>query len=122
MLDEFEKSGMSGAQFARLTGLNYSSFQNWVQRRRHTRGAQFEARKQENATTAGRAAVRLFEAVMADGEIAQAAPTEGLSPRGVAGLLIELPGASRMHVETPVQLRMAAELLALIAQSTRARC
>ncbi len=30
LLDEFEKSGMSGAQFARLTGVKYSSFQNWV--------------------------------------------------------------------------------------------
>jgi len=38
------------------------------------------------------------------------------------GLLIELPGGSRMRIESPVQLAMAAELVNLVAQSARARC
>src|SRR5712671_2986033 len=37
LLDEFERSGVSGAEFARLAGLKYSSFQNWVQMRRRAR-------------------------------------------------------------------------------------
>ena len=33
-----------------------------------------------------------------------------------AGLLIELPGGGRVRVESPMQLRLAAELLGLMAQ------
>ena len=32
ILAEFERSGMSAAQFARTTGLKYSTFAVWVQR------------------------------------------------------------------------------------------
>ena len=32
LLDEFEKSGMSGAKFARLAGVHYATFANWVLR------------------------------------------------------------------------------------------
>ena len=34
LLDEFERSGVSGAKFAGLTGLKYQTFASWVQRRR----------------------------------------------------------------------------------------
>jgi hypothetical protein len=30
LLDEFEKSGMSGARFARLAGIKYTTFANWT--------------------------------------------------------------------------------------------
>ena len=30
LLDEFEKSGMSGAKFARLAGIKYATFANWT--------------------------------------------------------------------------------------------
>jgi len=39
LLDEFERSGLSGAKFAQLTGLKYSTFACWLQRRRQERGA-----------------------------------------------------------------------------------
>lgn len=32
-LDEFERSGTSGAKFARLAGIKYPTFANWVQQR-----------------------------------------------------------------------------------------
>ena len=36
LLDEFERSGASGAQFAAYVGVKYSTFAYWVsQRRRH---------------------------------------------------------------------------------------
>ena len=38
ILDEFERSGMSGAQFAELAGIKYPTLANWVQRRRRERG------------------------------------------------------------------------------------
>lgn len=33
LLDEFERSGLSGAEFAALTGLKYQTFAGWVQQR-----------------------------------------------------------------------------------------
>jgi hypothetical protein len=60
--------------------------------------------------------VRLFEALLEGGD------AEHREPASAPGLRIELPGGSRILVESPVQLQMAAELVALIAQSARARC
>jgi hypothetical protein len=34
LLDEYERSGLSGAKFAALTGIKYSTFATWAQRRR----------------------------------------------------------------------------------------
>ena len=38
LLDEFERSGASGAKFARLAGIKYATFAGWVQKRRKQRG------------------------------------------------------------------------------------
>lgn len=59
---------------------------------------------------------RFFEALVEGGS--RAAP----AAVGAAGLVIELPGGSRLVVESPVQLQRAAELVAWIAQRARARC
>jgi hypothetical protein len=37
VLDAFEASGMSGASFAKTHGIRYTTFANWVQRRRKLR-------------------------------------------------------------------------------------
>jgi hypothetical protein len=99
LLDEFEKSGMSGAKFARLAGIKYATFANWVQGRR----------KRRAATMGEERPVRLLEAVLDNGSTG-------------AGLLIELPGGGRIRVESPLQLRLAAELLGMMAQSAPRRC
>ena len=119
LLDEFEKSGVSGAKFARLLGIKYATFAGWVLRRRRERGR--PARTMPGVAAgpgdaAVSAPVRLFEALVEGGSAV------GREPVGGRGLLIELPGGSRLVVESPVQLQMAAELVALIAQSARARC
>jgi transposase-like protein len=101
LLEEYGKSGLSGAQFARLSGLKYSTLQNWLQQRRRRR----------RAVEAGSGEVRLLEAVVESGGAMESAV--GAS---VGGLLIELPGGSRMRVETPVQLRLAAELLLMMGR------
>jgi len=101
LLDEFEKSGMSGAKFARLAGIKYATFANWTQARR-------KAKRQE---TPGGEPLRLIEAVMESGG------------SGSGGLVIELPGGGRVRVDSPLQLRLAAELLTMMAQSSnRGRC
>jgi len=38
LLDEFERSGVVAAEFARIAGIKYSTFANWVQRRRRATG------------------------------------------------------------------------------------
>jgi hypothetical protein len=119
LLDEYEKSGMSGAQFARLTGVKYSSFQNWVARRRKRRasGAEMPGMIAAAAKPGG---LHLVEAVVESEPTRE--PRPALPAPVEAALLIELPGGGRMRVESPVQLRMAAELLAMLAERGCARC
>jgi hypothetical protein len=38
LLDEFERSGLSGAKFAELAGIKYQTFASWAARRRKQRG------------------------------------------------------------------------------------
>lgn len=120
LLDEFEKSGASGAKFARLAGIKYATFAGWVLKRRKQgrRAAKTTpsspAGLEDAVVSAG--PVRLFEAVVEGGSAG------GRNPVHARGLLIELPGGSRILIESPVQLQMAAELVALVAQNARARC
>ena len=37
LLDEFERSGLSGTKFAALSGINYQTFASWVIRRERER-------------------------------------------------------------------------------------
>lgn len=119
LLDEFERSGASGAKFARLAGIKYATFANWVQKRRKQRvsvSTVVNASAGVNDPVANTGAVRLFEALVEGGSRANQPSASS------EGLLIELPGGSRMRIESPVQLEMAAELVALIAQRARSRC
>jgi len=116
LLSEFEKSGVSAASFAQLVGVKYATFAGWVQRRRRQRAKETKAlpslsHKAEAVDNGG--PVRLFEAVV---ETESAAKRETL---GAAGLVVELPGGSRMRIESPVQMQMAAELMTLLAQNRR---
>ena len=120
LLDEFERSGASGAKFAQLTGIKYATFAGWVVKRRKERGRAVKPAPGSPAgvedSVVGAGPVRLFEALM-EGDRGQERELVG-----ARGVLIELPGGSRMRVESPVHLQMAAELVALVAQSARARC
>lgn len=112
LLEEFDRSGISAMKFARLAGVKYPTFINWLTKRRSAKvpGQQVA---QENADAGARRPVRLFEAV--------AEPERRFALSG-AGLTIEFSGGARVAVESPAQLAMAAELLALTAQSARTRC
>ncbi|MEO7317659.1 MAG: hypothetical protein ABIZ56_01585 [Chthoniobacteraceae bacterium] len=105
LLAEFAQSGVSAKKFSELVGVNYQTFASWVQARSKARG---------QLPAAG--PLRLLEAVVEGGA------GEAREPVGAPGLWIELPGGSRMSVASPVQLQMAAELVALLAQRTGARC
>ncbi len=119
LLDEFERSGASAAKFARLVGIRYSTFANWVLQRRKRRvsaGKAVNVMAGVGDAAAKAVPLRLLEAVL------EGQGHEAGSSTGSGGLVIELPGGSRMLVGSPVQLEMAAELVALIAQRARARC
>ena len=93
LLDEFERSGTSAAQFAALTGVKYPTFASWVQKRRRMRD------------TAGRteAPLRWMEAVAA-------APAPG------GGLCVHLPCGARMEIADGRQAEVAAALLRALAR------
>ena len=102
-LDEFEKSGLSAAEFARLAGINYGTFATWRQKRRE--------QKRREATSAGPQSLQLLEACV-----------DCAAPAPAFALTIDLPGNARLRVESPAHLRLAVELLAMLGQTTRLTC
>jgi hypothetical protein len=105
LLDEFERSGLSGMRFAKLAGIKYATFANWIQKRRRARKVSPGDPDQGGSgceEVPRSAPVRLFEA------FAQASA-------GSDGLQIELPGGARLRVDSPGQARLAAEVLRMIS-------
>jgi len=106
LLDEFERSGLSGMKFAALVGVKYATFAYWLARRRKAR-AQIEAavdlepRRAEPVQSSR--PVRLFEAFA---EVGRASFDTALR--------VELPGGGVMVLESPGQLRLGAELLQML--------
>jgi hypothetical protein len=98
LLDEFERSGLSGAKFAAHYGLKYPSFAGWVQQRRRERAS--------TAPAAG--GVRWLEAV--------AEPPPPLA----AALTLHLPGGARLEITGSAQVPLAAALLRLLCTAADA--
>ncbi len=91
ILDEFERSGMSAVEFARRSGLKYSTLAGW--RHRHRRS------KRPGPVRP----VRLLEAVL------PASSSLALSARQALPVL--LPGGARLELSGTAQLRLVAALL-----------
>lgn len=102
LLDEFERSALSGAEFARLAGVKYQTFAGWVQRRRHARG-QYGARRSMCLPGGTSDALRLVEAVVSEPPCAPAAKAGELEVR--------LPGGARTGVRNGAEVGLLAELL-----------
>lgn len=111
LLEEFERSGLSGAGFARMAGVKYATFASWL--------AAKKRKRKEVAAPSG--VVRLLEAEV-DGR--EGKPEDGICQgRGYsAGLVVELPGGSRLRVESPTQAALAAELIRLLGQNRSVGC
>jgi hypothetical protein len=103
LLDEFARSGLSAAGFARHYGLKYATFANWANQRRKARAAQIESGGKGSP-------LALAEVVVADALPA----SRGAEASG--GLLLELPGKARMLVTGPEQVELAAELIGALAR------
>jgi transcriptional regulator with XRE-family HTH domain len=95
ILAEFERSGVSAAQFAQRTGLKYSTLAGWLQRYRRVK-------PQKRART-----VRLLEAIV---ETAQPADRKNSLP-----LVLELAGGAKVHIHDVQQVALAAALLRALA-------
>lgn len=106
LLDEFERSSLSGVQFARASGVHYQTFAWWVQQRRHARGEY--ARKPRVPS----AALRLVEAVVSAPAANQA---EGPSGRG-RPLEVLLPGGARVLLTDAAQVPLVAQLLRALSR------
>jgi hypothetical protein len=100
LLEEFERSGLSGKKFAALVGVKYSTFAFWLQDRRRRERA---GRPPKEAADT----VRWLEAVV-----------EKAQSGGVASgaLVLALPGGARMEVGDAHQAVLAAALLRSLAQ------
>jgi len=113
LLDEFEASSLSAMKFAALAGVKYATFANWIQRRRKQRATiQQSSPNLEGVPCNATAArpVRLFEAFAEVGRAVQP-----------SGLRVELPGGARLMVDSPGQLRLAAELLQMLTATGAGR-
>jgi hypothetical protein len=113
LLDEFERSGLSGVKFAALVGVKYPTFALWAQKRRKVQedSARGSAEGEHPAPSPARP-IRLFEAL-----------TDASHGGGsAASLTIDLPGGARMRLESPAQLRLTAELLRLLVAEGGRTC
>ena len=103
LLDEFERSGLSGPQFATLTGIKYQTFATWVQKRK---------RKGVAASVAAKIPVPAAESVKWLEAVVESA--QG-SEAGVS-LVLQLPGGVRVEVTDEKQATLAAVMVRALAK------
>ena len=136
LLDEFEKSGVSGKQFAALVGVNYQTFATWIQSRRRRRG-DYEAiraaklsatatpKKDATKRTAAALPLRWLEAVVEeqpriDEDAAASVRVPATAAGNAPALCVHLPGGARLEIADPTQVALAAELLRSLEKPARA--
>jgi len=96
ILAEFERSGLSGARFARLHGINYQTLMAWTRKRRASKSPGVPA-SSSPVDPVGHFATRL-----------------GLREVRIgadSGLEVEICGGVRLHIETPAQADLAGRLI-----------
>ncbi len=97
ILDEFERSGLSGKKFAALVGIKYPTLATWAAKRRRERGTPSMVKRSKP--------VRWLEAVVE--------PNSG----GQLPLVLELPGGAQVVIKDVRQAALAGALLRTLAQS-----
>ena len=97
LLDAFESSGLSASGFAAQHGIKYTTFANWVQKRRVDRSDASPSRIVFPAKPLLLAEVSCEEAC--------------LPPAGSATLEVCLPGGVRLVIGSSVQVPLAAALI-----------
>jgi hypothetical protein len=100
ILDEYERSGLSGPKFAALCGVKYQTLASWLARRRSQRPAPAPGQPVRKAATS----VRWLEASVQP------------ASASAKGLLLQLPGGVRAHLCTQDQVGLAAALVRALDQ------
>jgi hypothetical protein len=103
MLDEFERSGLSGAKFATLAGIKYQTLAGWVRKRRGQRDAS------STDTVKAVASARWLEAVVE--------PAQNPGGPNPTVMVLQLPGGVRVEVADEKQVVLAAALVKALAKS-----
>ena len=104
LLDEFERSGLTGQKFAALVGVKYQTFASWRQKR--GRGRDGEPRQQRPVAAPGEAkSIQWIEAVAEMGEVRE--------------LRVDLPGGASVKISDGKQAALAARLLRELATIER---
>lgn len=93
LVAEFERSGLSGAQFAKLAGVQYATFMNWVARKRG-----------KVAASRAMPPKPLFVEAVATGAADSLA------------VIVELGGGARISLRDARQVPLAAQLLNALQQ------
>ena len=101
MLAEYDRSGMTGAQFARFVGVRYSTLMYWLQKRRK------EAGGSGSREACGQDHPRWLEARV-----------EGEAPNS-ENLVVEVGGGVRILVSNRTQATLAGEVLRAIGLGGR---
>ena len=91
LLDEFERSGLSGAKFAELAGIKYQTFAAWVARRRKQRGL-------PQAPAKGANTVQWLQAVVQEAIAPASAVATPLRVRLLTGAWIELSDLNQINL------------------------
>ena len=101
LLDEYERSGLSGQEFAALTGIKYQTFATWAQRRRRQRGATRVAPKPADP-------MRWLETVVEQ--------VQHPDSKNLAVMVVQLPGGARVEVADEKQAALVAVLIRALAR------
>ena len=111
LVDEFERSGMSGLVFAERYGVNYQTFATWVQKRRRADGTYEKMKDEREAGKAGSGSKRMASK-MKWLEVVKEPPVAA-----AVGLKVELPGGGVVRVEDASQAALAAVLIRELQRS-----
>ena len=106
LLDEFERSGMSGVQFAEFVGIKYQTFATWAQHRRRRRKTAASSKPPGQAAAPKQ--LRWMEAVLEQAH----APAEAKP----AALVLHLPGGARVELTEVKQVALAVALVRALGQ------
>ncbi len=97
ILDEFERSGLSGKKFAAVVGVKYPTLATWASKRRRERGMPPVVKRSKS--------VRWLEAVVE--------PNSG----DQLPLVLDLPGGAKIEIKDVRQATLVAALLRTLAKS-----
>ena len=104
LLEEFERSGLSGPKFAALAGIKYTTFAGWIHRQRMARSGSDAAKTSKSKNPP----VEWLETV-----VSQAQAAGGYR---ASGLVLVLPGGVRAELTDQQHVALAAELVRALAK------